>query len=1029
MMRNSWIQHCVGLVVVVLLLTAIQTTSAQDRRERFREMRRAMEAGIVPPGAAPGTPQPTPPATPKEGEKKDEKPAEAPKDTGPKPVTRPNAPSTAPKLDEQKLKVDDKKMVAFNFEGAPWNFVLDELARVSEMNLDFQELPGDFLNLRNPRPYTLDEARDTINQHLLARGYTMLNNGVTLSVVNLDKINPAAVPRVSVEELDKRQPHEFVKVSFSLQWMLAETAVDEFKPMLSPKGKLTPLKSTNRVEAVDAVINLREIRDLLSQEEGPGGQKLVTEIELKHTRAIDIKEQLEIFLGLKKESPFANLPKDPQGQQMAMQMMQMQAQMRQQQQQQQQQAGAKADPNKSKEDVHLSTNPRRNSILVQAPPDQLVIIRQTIEYLDVQSERPSLLANSNLMQTYRLATVDPAILISTLESVGDLSPDTKLELDKTNRAIIAYAAPVDQFKIRAVVQQLDGTDRKLHVVRLRRLEADQVAGTIERLLVGEKQDTSNSRRSYYGYYGFGGGGGDSEQKKTGEFRIDADITQNRLLLWANDIEYEEVMKFLAELGEIPPKGGNPETIRVLDVESEDDLLEQIRRAWPSLGPNQLNIQVPKNQPAEKKKEKQKEGTEEKGTGPDSKPAEPRIKNDSTTTSLDGKLLHFATFEQNSVSTTEKPESRELAQNDSDAGNSAAEEPQKPAPAADGKSKSEELPRQPEQKQNAQPVPVEGENAEPPRREEREAPPATRPAITITRDRDGRLLITSDDTEALDRMESLITRLAPPRKDYKVFTLKNASALWVKYNLEDFFKEEDKDKNTRRPYWYYWEYGSDEKKDTSLRLSKRRPLKFIDDTDSNTILVQGADSEQLKTIEELINMYDQPTQNSKMVRMTRIFQIQHSKAKVIAEAVKDVYRDLLSANDKALQQHNETKNKGRGESYYFNYGEEKSDEINQGRFKGLLSIGIDEASNNLVVSAPASLLNNVATIIEDLDRAAEPQATTFQVLQINRSSNADEIQKKLAEMLGNGAKGQAPQQQPQQPKVRKPNGREARNEND
>ena len=37
--------------------------------------------------------------------------------------------------------------------------------------------------------------------------------------------------------------------------------------MLSPNGKLTALKATNRIEAMDAVANLREIHALLAAEQ------------------------------------------------------------------------------------------------------------------------------------------------------------------------------------------------------------------------------------------------------------------------------------------------------------------------------------------------------------------------------------------------------------------------------------------------------------------------------------------------------------------------------------------------------------------------------------------------------------------------------------------------------------------------------------------------------------------------------------------------------------------------------------------
>ena len=39
--------------------------------------------------------------------------------------------------------------------------------------------------------------------------------------------------------------------------------------------------------------------------------------------------------------------------------------------------------------------------------------------------------------------------------------------------------------------------------------------------------------------------------------------------------------------------------------------------------------------------------------------------------------------------------------------------------------------------------------------------------------DGNIVISSDDTQALDQLEELAAELAPPRKDYNIFRLKYA----------------------------------------------------------------------------------------------------------------------------------------------------------------------------------------------------------------------------------------------------------------
>ena len=83
-------------------------------------------------------------------------------------VPRPTAPPQPPDPDELKVRPDANGNVQFQFRNQPWPDLLKWLADVSDVSLDWQELPGDYLNLATQRPYSLVETRDTINRHLLA---------------------------------------------------------------------------------------------------------------------------------------------------------------------------------------------------------------------------------------------------------------------------------------------------------------------------------------------------------------------------------------------------------------------------------------------------------------------------------------------------------------------------------------------------------------------------------------------------------------------------------------------------------------------------------------------------------------------------------------------------------------------------------------------------------------------------------------------------------------------------------------------
>jgi hypothetical protein len=133
-------------------------------------------------------------------------------------------------------------------------------------------------------------------------------------------------------------------------------------------------------------------------------------------------------------------------------------------------------------------------------------------------------------------------------------------------------------KIQAVMEGLDGTGRQFEVVWLRRLPADAVAETLRKLMVGQQEEKKDDD-SYPYYFSFRRAQSQEQQPDKG-FRVDADIENNRLLLWANDAELKEVRKLLAKLGEIAGETGNPHTVRSLEPRDQRATLRMLELPPP-----------------------------------------------------------------------------------------------------------------------------------------------------------------------------------------------------------------------------------------------------------------------------------------------------------------------------------------------------------------------------------------------------------------------------------------------------------------
>ncbi len=848
------------------------------------------------------------------------------------------------------------------------------------MAIDWQKLPGDFINLRTQRRYTLAETRDLISRHLLARGYALLQEGELMTVVSTDGINTALVPRVTPEELADCLPHEYVKVSFPLDWMLAEDAAEELKPLVSKNGQLIALRTTNRIEGVDAARNLQEIQRILKQEQSTDGEdRLLREFVLQHVRAADVREKLEQLLGVAKPQQMAMSPQ----QQMKQQQMQMQMQQQMQQMRQQmQQKGQQLAPQRQRKELEIQVvvNEQRNSVIVQAPPDKMAIAADAVRLLDVPDPRVgSLDALVGSIRTYRLATLDPQEVVEILLETGAMDPDTRLKVDQDSRAIIVSGAPWDHLTIEKLIEKLDGSPRAFKVVRLRRRRADQVATTVENLMVGQQEDSQQNRRRPY-YIDYWGGRGSEDQQSQDRFRVGADVEHNWLLLWCNDREHQQVMELLAELGEVPGGPGSAEQVRVIDsidAATADELLRRAREVFRSLAPNPVELPVPVDPPRPTEDEEQ-----ESEPGPERNPSTKE-------------LVPTVTTERTSDLLRPKSSARSR-------------------PVLD------------------RPVfwanPSEGFDLRDRRGGERELdekqPTSEPPPVSVVRQPDGRILLHSRDTAALDIFEQLLSDLRPQQKEYEVFELQYASATWVVLQLEDFFDDSDEDDRNRLPFFFFMDERPDS--DRPLGLADRRPIRFISDIDTNTIIVRNATEDQLRTVGELIDLYDirEPV-NTEKARHTKLISIKHSKASVIASQIKDVFRDLLSGNDKAFQQQGSPE-QGRQRSnsggvfaqgLAFGDGDSEKQSDTRASFKGKLSLGIDDTTNTLLVSTEGeTLMQLVVAMIDDLDQAARP-ADNVRVVRLQPGSDYAGIREALRETFGDSnvsVKGDQPEGKPQPP---------------
>ncbi|MCA9216064.1 MAG: hypothetical protein KDB27_23515 [Planctomycetales bacterium] len=853
-------------------------------------------------------------------------------------VKRPAEPETPfdPRQYEA-VKPDPDGKYKLAFVGTPWPPLIQWLGEISGRSVDWQELPGDFVNIRTQRHYAVPEVEGIINRHLLARGYTILIDQELLTVEKTADINASLVPRILAEDLADHQPYEFARVLFDLDWLVAEDVAKELKPLVSKNGRLTAFAGTNRIEAMDSVRNLRQISDMLGQEQSQSARsKLVREFALKNVSAKSVLAKLKEIVGAGGAAPPQLNPDQMRQQQEMMRRMRERGQDPNQMQQQQQQ-------NQGGDKISFIVNDQRNSIIATAPPNKMVIIEQTIKLLDVSNGRgDSLDSYVGRMKAYRLVSLDPEEVVNILTETGGLDPTARLTVDKDSKSLIASAPPWDHMTIQKLIDKLDGSSREFRVLRLRRRRADQVATTIQGLMVGEEKKDDNRRYRWW----------DDNQNDDDDdsFRVAADIEHNWLLLWCNDQEYDQVLRLLQELGEVPEQGVMPSKYRVLqEVPTGDtaDFLQRVKEAFEQMAPNSVEID-PRVERALKKEAEQRQAEEEAEKTNDTDEEEEE--------ELDGNIPRIV------------PELQDVRADDPDTVTAFVQSTQR---ANDNNTK----------------------------------PAVAGAPLRITQDSNGRLVIQSDDPRALDLFEEISSQLMPQPKGFHVFQLEHQMATWAALKLEDFFEEED-DKNDNRPWWWYEEFGSDSS-DDKVGLGDRPKIKFVSEVDSNTIVVRNATDSQLRTIKELLKIYDIPEPvDPKLARYTAIYKVKYSRASLISETVKSAFPDLLSSNDQVVQRGRQNQNQNRGNGRNGNRGQDDEDRgggggSSGGLLLGQLSIGADDTTNTLIVSTKGEQLQKVIMpIIERLDKEAA-QADVVHVVPLKGNASS-EIAESLAALLGSGS---------------------------
>lgn len=207
---------------------------------------------------------------------------------------------------------------------------------------------------------------------------------------------------------------------------------------------------------------------------------------------------------------------------------------------------------------------------------------------------------------------------------------------------------------------------------------------------------------------------------------------------------------------------------------------------------------------------------------------------------------------------------------------------------------------------------------------------------------GRITISSDDTEALDQLESVLravfsgSRRRRSSRDFSVYALSNAAATSVSDLLNNIFGRNNS------PI----AFGS---------------VVIVPDQRLNALIVFAgrADRERIEQLIEILDSQDTP--ETLATNRTKVIRVLNADAEQIREVVSGIYRAQMTAGG-SRQQVSIPRGVPAEVATVLR-------QINAAASSPLLNIQVEKTTNSLVVMAPTNLLEEVSSLIDELDKAS------------------------------------------------------------
>jgi type II secretory pathway component GspD/PulD (secretin) len=861
------------------------------------------------------------------------------------------------------------KKVSFNFRYAPWEEVLKMFAEISGLTLDLVNEPPGTFNYYDDREYTPVEALDVLNGYLMQKGYMLVRRNQFLVVLNIDNgIPPNLIPNVPLDELNERGRNELMRIRVPLQGIEANIAAREVDPLLGPQGSVVPLATSNSLLITDIGDNLRAIVQLLESvttKEDPE-EIIFQQFEIEFISAAEAESMVKAQWGLsavpQNVSAFLNdRDRDRRG------------------------------PTSSSEsgDISITSDKRTNSLLVNAPRKEMKLIEGLIAAIDVGDKPydPTTdpgLNNEPYLKVYTLQNADAREVTKTLSAM--LPEGVVVNEDGRERQVHIFGNDEMQSKVAELIDQLDTSDFDivLDVIFLNKLDPVGAAAMLDALFYVD---------------------GDRAPV------IEPDSFGRRLNVRGTHEQITQIKTFLAKYGESGEADSSGRgRMRIFSAGNRDpaEMLQVLQQLWSQQqAPNRIRVSIP-SQSSRVKGEyvPSKQGLPTEAGEEESSPAAERPAPDSfreqmireleraitssETNALDQALQETDEEVQQAI---EQPEPiLDLTPASERNKTSAPADDGGAAPASEGTDLLDELDRrlgnETETNRNA-------------------ANNGGEPEISILLQGD-KFIFTSEDEEALDQIEELLQAIGmafPPQQDWTIFYLQSTDATEVAYTLEQLIPDSAVSSTTSSSDGSLMgeltsgllglgESVADASGLSSLTESSTS-LRIIPETRLNALFVSGP-NHLVAEVEEFLRFLDaSDLPESLRDRLPRPIPVEYADVNEVYNIVSEVYKDYLSTGNPLAGNNNNRNNPLAAMLGQGGGGRGRGNNARPQLAK--LTLGVDERTSQLIVSASDALYREIEELVKTVDQSAKDANATVRLIRLEQA-DPYMVQQTLTQLL-------------------------------